>query len=151
MKMYRVKLSKGNTAKANQKKKGYLANFGTIAEYTRGEAIKKARMFGGKIEIAPAKPKGIESVFNRVSMIQIPENALLDDVVRVLRKREAFTDTDNELNERIFTGDVFEAILGENSHPCNVSMFKIKDKKVLAQLTELARLVDSEYVQITQI
>lgn len=85
----------------------------------------------------------IKSVLNKVSMTQIPENALLDGVVKALQEREAFRDTVGTLNERIYYGDVFEAILNEQH------IFKITDKKVLAQLEELAKLVDTDYVQVT--
>ncbi len=42
MQMYKVKLNKGGYLKFKHNKK--------VAQYTRGEAIKKARMFDGKIE-----------------------------------------------------------------------------------------------------
>lgn len=49
---YRVKVSEGSTqAKPEQIINGYLAAFGEVQKYTRGQAIKKARMFNGKIEI----------------------------------------------------------------------------------------------------
>lgn len=53
-KLYKVKLNEVHHAKADQIINGYLGNIfgnGKIAEYTRGEAIKKARMFNGKIEV----------------------------------------------------------------------------------------------------
>lgn len=49
-KLFKVKLLPEHTAKQGQHIDGYLASFGTVAEYTRGQAIKKAQMFGGKIE-----------------------------------------------------------------------------------------------------
>ena len=84
-------------------------------------------------------------------MVQIPEDALIHGVVKELEERESFRDTDPELNERIYTGDVFEAILGENDqfekgHPMRV------DKKTEGQLEELAKLCGKyEYVQVTTI
>jgi len=51
---YRVKLNETHNAKPSQIIEGYLGNAfgnGEIMEYTRGEAIKKARMFNGKIEL----------------------------------------------------------------------------------------------------
>lgn len=93
---------------------------------------------------------GIKNVMNKVSMVQIPENSLLHGVVKVLDGRESFRDTDNELDEKIYTGDIFEAILGEQAQMVDC-LLKIKDEKVLAQLEELAKLVKTEYVQITKI
>lgn len=52
-KKFKVKLLPDHTAKPDQIINGYLGNSfhdGKITEYTRGEAIKKASMFGGKIE-----------------------------------------------------------------------------------------------------
>ncbi len=135
---YKVKLNGNNTARLDQQKDGYLANFDRIAFYSKGEAITKARMFGGKIEAVE-----LSKVFNTVKMIQIPENSLLDGVVKELQGRESFVDTDEDLNEKIYTGDVFEAILSEDSGQLKT--------KVVKQLEELAQLIDSEYVQITQI
>jgi len=52
-KLYKVKLQSGHSAKKDQMNKdGYLSMNGVHPiEYTRGEAIKKANSFGGKIEI----------------------------------------------------------------------------------------------------
>lgn len=98
-----------------------------------------------------AKSK-LKSVINKVNMLQIPENALVHGVVKSLEGRESFRDTDSDLNERIYTGDIFVAILGENDqihdeeHPMKL------DKKTVAQLEELATLCNKhEYVQITVI
>ncbi len=93
---------------------------------------------------------GIKKVMQKVSMIQIPENALVYGVEKALEGRECFRDTDDELDEKIYTGDIFETILGENAQMSDNSVLKIKDKKILGQLEELAKLVDSEYVQITK-
>lgn len=91
----------------------------------------------------------IKTVLHKVSMTQIPENALLDRVVNELRGREAFIDADTDLGERIYNGDVFEAILGELGEMEDTPMYP--QKKVMEQLAELAELIDTEYVQITKI
>jgi hypothetical protein len=52
--LYRVKLNT-TTVSDDSQKDGYLASYCKIMEYTRGEALKKARMFDGKIEKAPLK------------------------------------------------------------------------------------------------
>jgi len=54
MKYYKVKLLEGHKAKPEDIVNGYLGNVfndGEVCVYTRGEAIKKAGMFGGKIEV----------------------------------------------------------------------------------------------------
>ena len=91
----------------------------------------------------------IKTVLHKVSMTQIPENALLDRVVKELEGRECFKDTDEDLRERIYTGDVFEAILGELGEMEDTPMYP--PNKVMEQLAELAELIDTEYVQITMI
>ncbi len=88
---------------------------------------------------------------HKVSMIQISENALVHGVVKALSGRESFVDTDNSLNERIYTGEIFEAILGENAEIPDGHFMKITDKKTLDQLEELAKYCDAEYVQITNV
>lgn len=51
--LYRVKLLENHSAKPDQIVDGYLSALGDeITTYPRGEAIKKARLFGGKIEFA---------------------------------------------------------------------------------------------------
>jgi len=53
-KLYRVKLNENHHARPDQIIDGYLGNAfgnGIVQEYTRGEAIKKAGMFNGKIEL----------------------------------------------------------------------------------------------------
>ena len=91
----------------------------------------------------------IKTVLHKVSMTQIPENALLDRVVKELEGRECFKDTDEDLRERIYTGDVFEVILGELGEMEDTPMYP--PNKVMEQLAELAELIDTEYVQITMI
>jgi len=140
--MYKVKLLNGHYATPFQTTEtGYLGTDKSEAIYTRGEAIKKARMFGGKIEAVP-----LSSVFNKVSITQIPENALLDRIVKELDGREMFTDTDVDFNERIYSGDVFEAILCEFAELEDSPMYP--QEKVMKQLDELSQMIDTEYVQI---
>jgi hypothetical protein len=85
-------------------------------------------------------------VFRTVTITQIPENALLDKIVKELRGREMFIDTDVDFDERIYSGDIFEAILGEYGELEDSPMYP--QEKVMKQLDELAQMVDTEYVQI---
>jgi hypothetical protein len=97
------------------------------------------------------KPKSLKDVLHKVSMTQIPENALVHGVVKALNGAECFKDTDEELGERIYTGDIFESVLSTNEEIPENSPLKITDKKTLNQLEELAELIDTEYVQIIMI
>lgn len=96
------------------------------------------------------KNTGVKKVMHKVGMTQIPENALLDGVVRSMEGREMFVDADSTNTERIYSGDVFEAILGEDAQLDKGHLMKL-NKKTLHQLEELAKLVGTEYVQITNI
>lgn len=88
--------------------------------------------------------------FTVVSMTQIPESYLTKGTLKALEGRESFFDADAELGEKIYTGDVFESILCDNSEMGD-SPIAIKDKATLLQLEELAKEVATEYVQITKI
>lgn len=142
---YKVKLLEGHSARPDQvSNTGYLGNEESETIYTRGEALKKARMFKGKIE-----PVALSKALRTVSMTQINEDALSDWVVRQLRGREAFEDTDSELGEKIYTGDVFETILCEYAELEDSPLYP--QAKYMKQLDELAQMVDTEYVQIVKI
>jgi len=84
-----------------------------------------------------------------VTMTQIDESVLSPAVVRILNGYEAFTDTDNTTEERIYMGTVFSDILGEDDEKKKLNPKSgIKNKETLAELEELNHLVDTEYFQI---
>ena len=91
----------------------------------------------------------IKSVLNKISIVQIPENALLHGVVKLLVGRESFIDADSDLCERIYSGDIFEAIAGELAEMKDSPLYP--SKKTIDQIEELANLIDSEYIQVTMI
>jgi len=89
----------------------------------------------------------MKTVISKLSMVSIPEMALIHGVVKLLDGREAFKDADSSNQERIYYGDVFEAILneiGESGHTVICP-----PQKVIDQLEELSKLVSSDYVMIT--
>ena len=142
---YKVKLNEGHTARPDQvSTTGYLGNESSESIYTRGEALKKARMFNGKIVLVE-----LSRYLNKVTTTQIPQTALSEWVVRQLQGREMFEDTDTDLGERIYSGDVFEAILCEYAELEDTPLYpQVENMK---QLDELSQMVDTEYVQITMI
>lgn len=91
----------------------------------------------------------LSRVITKWSIILIPENAILDRIVRELRGREMFVDADEDTGERIYSGDVFEAILNEFGEMEDTPMYP--PKNVMEQLVELRDLIDTEYVQITML
>ena len=142
MNLYRVKVDL-STLDADKTKNGYLAAFGSIVYYTRGQAIKKARMFGGKIEpFVNPLVTGIRTV----TMTQIPRSAISAGVLKALRGNEAFIDADEELNETIYTGDIFSEIIQAND-AIEGSPLAITDEAVLEELNMLNQIT-TEYLQI---
>jgi hypothetical protein len=51
-----------------------------------------------------------------LKMIQIPRASLNKKVLNLLEGKEQFIDTDDELGEKIYSGDVFNEILSENEN-----------------------------------
>lgn len=94
--------------------------------------------------------KNNKSKFNVVKMTQIPESYLTKELLKALRGRELFCDTDAELDEKIYSGDVFEAIFEEEGENGG-SPFRIKDEATLAQIEKLSIEIKTEYIQITKI
>ncbi len=94
--------------------------------------------------------KQIKSVTTKLTVASIPENALLDGVVKLLEGREMFRDTDDTLDEKMYSGEVFEAIASEQAEYPDGHMFKAS-QKVLDQLEALAEFVSHDYVLITKV
>jgi hypothetical protein len=142
---YKVKLSDGHKATEHQiTPTGYLGIENVEMIYSRGDAVKKANMFGGKIEVVP-----LSKVLTTLSITQIPENALTDWVVRQLQEREVFQDTDTELSEKIYSGDVFEAILCEYGELEGTPLYP--QEKQMKHLSDLSQMIDTDYIMVTKI
>ena len=110
MQLYKVKLNEGHEAQPDQVINGYLASFpDELGIYTRREALKKAIAFNGKIE-----KHGKSYTVNECKIIQLAKQELSPAVQRELDGRQAFT-ADEEFADNIYYGDVFAAILGEET------------------------------------
>lgn len=152
MKLYRVRLNEGHTAKPDQIAGEYLGGYASIDPmlYTHMEAVKKARMFGGSIE-----PFGRDYTIDRLQVIQIPKSQLSQALINELKDREVFIDTDNMLEEVMYSSDVFEAILGEQyEYFEKQTLIRVgKEHQVLVDellvLDEICK--DSQYVMLTSI
>jgi hypothetical protein len=71
--LYRVKLNNPQIIAKDRQIDGYLGNWldnGKICEYTRGEAIKKAHAFDGKIEKAAEKVVAKTSFKLQISVLE---------------------------------------------------------------------------------
>ena len=152
MQLYRVKLNEGHTARPDQIAGEYLGGYATIDPmlYTHNEALKKARMFGGSIE-----PFGRNYTIDTLKVIQIPKDQLSKALINELQGREVFIDTDNLLEEVMYSSDVFETILGEQyEYFEKQTLIRIgKEHQVLVdELTVLDEICkNSQYVMITTI
>jgi len=141
MQLYKVKLNEGHTAKSDQVINGYLASFpNELGIYTRGEALKKAKMFGGKIE-----KYGKNYTISKDSIINLSKKELSPAVQRELNGRELYEDTSSTFNEPIFFGDVFAAILGDITETVRTA----NTPEVIDELLVLDNICASyEYVKV---
>ncbi len=142
---YKVKLTNPKLDKSTPE--GYLSNWLDInqpALYTRGEALKKAFMFSGKIEKAENAPTVTNSSIQIISA-----NDLVFGVKHLLPSRDLFGSTDVEsINSFIYDGNVFHKLLiALEKHEKENDDFKIKDE-IRIQLNELSQIITSEYVLI---
>jgi hypothetical protein len=134
MQLYKVKLNEGHTAKPEQISGGYLGNYEDInvALYTKSEATKKAKMFGGKIE---KHGKNYTAVSMKV--LQLSKQEISPAVINQLNGREVFQDTDTAVGEIMYYGDVFDAVLGEQGE---LSEILCLNEAVLDELNVLNNL-----------
>lgn len=89
--------------------------------------------------------------FTVLRIVDIPVEYLRKGVERALRGRESFDDVDTDLDEKIYSGNVFENIACENAELDDDSHFKLFDED-LAQIEELAAdLEEYELVRVTRI
>jgi hypothetical protein len=145
--LYRVKL--GDDTSPEHNIDGYLGDKDfseTPMIYSRGEALKKALAFKGKIE-----PYQFSKCIGRLSIQTIPQNALVYSIEKELQGRESFTDTIEDLNEKIFSGDIFQTILCEQNELAKSGCLIQMDAKGIAQLNDLVQMIDADYVLITKV
>lgn len=90
----------------------------------------------------------LAQVITSLSLMQIDENALLHDVVKLLKGRETFIDETNN-NEVIYQGDVFGDILGAIQEAIDMKLTaEIPNAKTISQLEELAKIVAGDYIMV---
>lgn len=75
---------------------------------------KPENYFGSDMKFESINPKKVIP-YDILSMVQIPKEDILPSIMSLLEGRESFRDTDNILDERIYTGDIFEQILDTTS------------------------------------
>ena len=141
MQLFSVKLNEGHKAKEHQVFEGYLGSE-EISLFTRGEAIKKAKLFGGSI-----KPHGKKFTVKSLMVLQLSKKEIDDVIVRQLEGREAFKDTE-EICEPLYNGDIFETVLCEIFEENKITGGKLPD--VLEQeLTVLNNIcINADYIML---
>ncbi len=138
---YKVKLKDPQPLSSTPE--GYLSYWLDITQpalYTRGEAIKKARAFGGKIEAVPYT----ETI--KGSAIVTISAKLIIPAIRLLMKDKALF-VAKDMTSIIYAGDVFLILKKELDELKNNNEFKIKDE-IAIQLNELLQVVTADYVLI---
>jgi hypothetical protein len=93
----------------------------------------------------------LRNAISTVTMIQIDATHLSAGVLKELEGRESFRDVDTSLNERIYTGDIFQAVLGEMDEETKLIGIHKMHPIDVEQLEALCDLSIHEYIQITNI
>ena len=89
--------------------------------------------------------------FEVVSCTDIPRVSLLKGVLQELQGREMMKD--DEFNEQLYSGDVFEAIASEWAELTkddHLQIFKIS-QEMIDQVNNLAEIIETELVRIIAI
>jgi hypothetical protein len=85
--------------------------------------------------------------FDVVSVTDIPRQCLLPGVLKELRGREMMTDTEIELDEKLYSGDVFEAMASELAE-MDKDYILYPSQDVVDQINNLAEILETELVRI---
>ena len=87
--------------------------------------------------------------FDVVSVTDIPKSSLLPGVLKELRGREMMSDTDFDLDEKLYSGDVFEVIAGELAEMEGSPI--LPPQEVIDEIDNLAEVIETELVRIIAI
>ena len=120
MQLFKVQLDGGVYLKDNE----------TLCLYSRGEAIKKARAFNGKI-----KPHGKAYLVSDARVMQLAKKDISPEILAQLDGRELMKDNDVNLNEGFYYGGVFNDILDEQmelSETLRLNEYILEDIHVLS-------------------
>ena len=87
--------------------------------------------------------------FEVIPVTDIPRVSLSKGVLKLLAGREMFVDVDEDLEETIFSGDVFEAIAGELAEMEGSPI--LPPQEVIDEIDNLAEIIETELVRIIAI
>lgn len=108
--------------------------YGTTCLYTRGEAIKKARAFSGKIEKYSKK-----FTVKNINVIQLSRKEINIWILDEMSLSPAYMHTDTTINEDKFAGHIFQDILDMLN--TNEALLKFPGSSIIAIIEELKVLV----------
>lgn len=140
--MYKVKLTHPEKNPHQVTPDGYLKFYETNEPYlySRGQAIKKASWFGGKIEKVETPP------VTESGLIILSANDLLFEIKELMKMREDFAGKDKATH--IFKSDIFVTICQElQTLEANDKEFKPK-AEIISQLVQLSQVCTTEYVLV---
>jgi hypothetical protein len=87
--------------------------------------------------------------FSVISITEIPKDVLLEGVIKLLEGREMYVDTDCDLEEKIYSGDVFEALACEIAEMEDSPL--LPPLEVIEQIDNLASVIKTELIRINTI
>jgi hypothetical protein len=85
--------------------------------------------------------------FDVVSVTDIPKSSLLPGVLKELLGREMMTDTEFDQDEKLYSGDVFEAMASELAE-MDKDYILYPSQDVVDQINNLAEILETELVRI---
>lgn len=86
--------------------------------------------------------------FSVISVTEIPKQSLLKGVIKLLEGREMYIDADDSIQEKVYSGDVFEAIASELAEMSGSHLFP--PFEVVEQIDNLAEIITTELVRINE-
>jgi hypothetical protein len=82
--------------------------------------------------------------FKIIQVTEIPKECLLPGVIKLLSGRALMVDTDDEFQDEIYSGDIFEQIGGEIAE----RYFSLPHKDVIEQIDNLAEVIETELIRL---
>lgn len=140
--MWKVKIIHPEKIPHQVTPEGYLKFYETNEPYlySRGQAIKKANWFGGKIEKVATVPT------TESSLIELSAKDLLFEIRELMKLREDFAGKNSD--SQIFNSDIFVTIRQELEQlGADNKDFKPK-AEVITQLVQLSQVCTTEYVLV---
>jgi hypothetical protein len=88
--------------------------------------------------------------FSVIQMVEIPIRNLRVGVIKAMQGRQMYVDTDNDINEQIFAGNVFSTMLEEDEGLSQNSL--LTDLDDLIQVQKLAdEMTQYELIRVNKI